>query len=142
MNTRQSHLFDYLFHKQWCQDFSSWHWHFHWHEYLLLRNPFWPSDTLYSICSAFKTSENRREDHLWVKRGDILVTRVNVILYCKSELKSKKVRKNVWFLFWHTFRVLNPDTVYFIIVQYFHFIKWLGFCHLTKKLLTVLGHDL
>ncbi len=31
--------FDYLVHKQWCQDFSFWwHWHFHWHEYLLLRN--------------------------------------------------------------------------------------------------------
>ena len=31
--------YDYLVHKQWCQDFSFWwHWHFHWHDYLLLRN--------------------------------------------------------------------------------------------------------
>lgn len=30
---------DYLVHKYWCQDSSSWsHWHFHWHQYLLLRN--------------------------------------------------------------------------------------------------------
>ncbi len=38
-NENMTKPFDYLVHKQWCQDFSSWwHWHFHWHEYLLLRN--------------------------------------------------------------------------------------------------------
>ncbi len=38
-NENMTKPFDYLVHKHWCQDFSSWwHWHFHWHEYLLLRN--------------------------------------------------------------------------------------------------------